>query len=169
MPTLARDQIARLSRNGPVTIFIIALGVVVLTLAVAALGFGGEIPESRGGSDGLPLPLVIHLATVIPALPLGAYVLLRRKGDRLHKFLGRAWALMMVTTAIASFWVGSGLSFIHIFSVTTLISIPLSIWRIWVGDVAGHRRAMAAVYIGLVIAGAFTFVPGRLLGALLYG
>jgi uncharacterized membrane protein len=107
---------------------------------------------------------------VLPALPLGAYVLLRRKGGRLHRLLGRIWAGMMVTTAISSFWLGEkGLSFIHIFSVMTLISVPLAIFWIRRGNVERHRRTMTNVYIGLVVAGLFSFAPGRLLETWLFG
>jgi uncharacterized membrane protein len=76
----------------------------------------------------------------------------------------------MVTTAISSFWLGrEGISFIHIFSVVTLVSVPLAIYRIRHGDVKGHRRAMTNVYIGLVVAGFFSFAPGRLLETWLFG
>ncbi|MBC2776236.1 DUF2306 domain-containing protein [Parasphingopyxis marina] len=167
MTTIEDSKIAAASGLGIVPVLTIGLGIAVLTAVLTALSFGPG--EAKAVQPNLPLPLIIHLATFLPALPLGAYLLLRRKGDRLHKRLGRIWAMLMVVTAIASFGVGDGLSFIHIFSVTTLISIPLAIWRIRVGDVRGHRRAMEAVYIGLVVAGAFTFVPGRLLGVLLFG
>jgi uncharacterized membrane protein len=107
---------------------------------------------------------------VLPALPLGAYVLLRRKGGRMHRLLGRIWAGLMVTTAISSFWLGeNGLSFIHLFSVMTLVSVPLAIFWIRRGNVERHRRTMTNVYIGLVVAGIFSFVPGRLLATWLYG
>lgn len=169
MTAISENKTAGISRTGPAALFFISIGAIVLILAILALGFDGEIPASRGGPNGLPLPLIIHLTTVIPALPLGAYVLLRRKGDRLHKMLGRTWSMLMMTTAIASFWLGDGFSFIHILSIVTLVSILLAIWRIRHGDVKGHRRTMEAVYIGTVIAGTATFVPGRLLGALLIG
>ena len=115
----------------------------------------------------MSLPLVIHLATVIPALPLGAYVLVRRKGDALHRLLGKIWCALMLATAVSTFWFS--LSFIHLFTLLVLVSLPLGIWRARVGDIAGHRRSMEGVYIGLVIAGAFAFIPGRFLGSLLIG
>jgi uncharacterized membrane protein len=91
--------------------------------------------------------------------------------------MGKIWALLMIVTAISSFWLGrpgtglggTGLSFIHIFSVVTLISIPFGIYRIRVGDVTGHYKAMQGPYIGLLIAGLFAFIPGRILGSLVFG
>lgn len=153
---------------------------VLLTLILMALSnFGSadgasELPSVR---ERLTLPIIIHLATVIPALPLGAYILWRRKGDRLHKFLGRIWAALMFTTAIVSFWIGrpngSGLfgthlSFIHIFAIVTIVSIPMGIWLARTGNIKDHYRAMQGPYIGLIIAGLFAFLPGRILGSLVF-
>ncbi|MEM1132476.1 MAG: DUF2306 domain-containing protein, partial [Pseudomonadota bacterium] len=117
------------------------------------------------------------LATVIPALPLGIYLLVRQKGDALHKMLGRIWTALMFSTAIISLFIGrpgagfggSGYSFIHIFSIVVIISVPLSIWRIRNGDVRGHQGSMQGVFIGLVLAGLFAFLPGRILGLLAFG
>ncbi|MGJ8536298.1 MAG: DUF2306 domain-containing protein [Parasphingopyxis sp.] len=141
----------------------VLLGTVVVTLTLMSLSYG----EGQPSDNNLSLAVVIHLATVVPAVPLGGYVLLRRKGDSLHRILGRVWVVLMLVTAISSFWLS--LSFIHIFSVLVLVSVPLSLWRISKGDVIGHRRSMEGMYIGLVVAGAFAFIPGRLLGTLLFG
>jgi uncharacterized membrane protein len=150
-------------------ILITAAATALLTLTLTALSFG--LSPATGGRPAMTAALIIHVGTVLPALPLGAYILLRRKGGALHRILGRIWAGLMVTTAISSFWLQEGghLSFIHIFSVVTLISVPLAIFWILRGDVARHRRAMTNTYIGLVVAGLFAFAPGRLLGTMLFG
>ena len=60
-----------------------------------------------------------------------------------------------------------GLSPIHLFSVLTLILVPLIIYQARTGHVAGHQRAVLGLMIGgLVIAGLFTFLPDRILGEL---
>jgi uncharacterized membrane protein len=148
---------------GPIGALAVLLGTIVVTLALMALSYG----DGQASDNDLTLPVVIHLATVVPAVPLGGYVLFRRKGDQLHRILGRIWVVLMLVTAISSFWLS--LSFIHIFSVLILVSVPLSLWRISKGDVVGHRRSMEGMYIGLVVAGAFAFIPGRFLGTLLFG
>lgn len=66
-----------------------------------------------------------------------------------------------------------GISAIHLFSVRTLtltlILFPIIIYRARAGQVAKHRRAALGLMIGdLVIAGLFTFVPGRTLGDLVF-
>lgn len=116
--------------------------------------------------------LVLHLGSVIPAIPLGAYVLWRRKGDRLHRLLGRAWGLLMMTAALSSFGLRGmtgGFSWIHILSIVVIVMIPRGIIQAIRQNIGAHRRTMTATYLGLVGAGLFTFMPGRLLGTWLFG
>lgn len=116
--------------------------------------------------------LGLHLVSVIPAIPVGAYVLLRRKGDRLHRMLGRAWAGMMMAAALSSFGLHGltgGLSWIHLLSILVLVSIPRGVFQAIRHDIKAHRRTMALTYMGLVGAGVFTLLPGRLLGSWLFG
>jgi uncharacterized membrane protein len=148
---------------------VMGVSITLLTAALTALSFGSSSPSTH--AEPMSPALIIHLATVLPALPLGAYILLSRKGGRTHRLLGRIWAAMMIVTAISSFWLRSNgsLSFIHIFAVITLVSIPLAVIAIRRGDVERHRRAMTGTYVGLVVAGAFAFLPGRLLSGWLGG
>ena len=105
--------------------------------------------------------LAVHLATVIPSLPLGAYVIIRRKGDRLHQILGRTWAILMIVTAIASFGVQTSghLSWIHLLSILVLVSVPRGVAAAMTHRIDAHRRIMTNVYIGLIAAGLFVFLP----------
>lgn len=119
------------------------------------------------------LPLAYaHLATILPAFVIGTYMMFARKGNGVHRALGKAYmALMMITAAITLFMpaaVGprllSHFGFIHLFSVLALVSVP----RAWVAarnhDVKAHKYSMIGLYVGgLLIAGAFTFAPGRLM------
>ncbi len=140
------------------------LGTLML-MAIASVISGG----ARISYDETPWALFIHVGTVVPALLLGGPVLVMKKGTALHKMLGRIWAALMMTTALSSFWlqglVGT-ISPIHIFSVITLVSIPRAIWAIRKGDVVTHQRAMVGPYIGLLVAGLFSFMPGRMMGQL---
>ena len=150
-------------------------------MALAAAGLSGLfiaalLRRLASGQELLPIGhsvwLAIHLASVIPTLPLGAYVLIRRKGDRLHRLLGRLWAMLMMTAALSSFGLHGltgRLSWIHLLSLLTLVTIPRGVMQAMRGDIARHRRSMTLVYAGLVTAGAFSFVPGRLIGTWLFG
>ena len=144
-----------------------ALGTLVF-MAAAQMISGGQ---TRGYGDA-PWALAIHVGTVVPALFLGAPILLMKKGTRLHKVLGRIWATLMMTTAVSSFWLTGltgGIGPIHIFSVTTLLSIPWAIYNARKGNFIAHQRAMTGPYIGLFIAGLFSFLPGRMMGNLVFG
>jgi uncharacterized membrane protein len=105
------------------------------------------------------------------ALPLGIAQLVLPKGTASHRVLGYVWIGLMVFTALASFAVHAinpgGVSPIHLFSVLTLVMAPLIVVFARTGRIERHRRAVLGLMTGgLVIAGLFTFVPGRALGAL---
>ena len=140
-----------------------------LTLMAAASVISGSVRISYADT---PWALIIHVSTVVPALLLGGPILIMKKGTALHKALGRVWAVLMMTTALSSFWlqglVGT-IGPIHIFSVITLVSIPRAIWAIRNGDIVTHQRAMVGPYIGLLVAGLFAFMPGRTMGELVVG
>jgi uncharacterized membrane protein len=119
----------------------------------------------------IPVPVLVHLAAAVSALVLGIVMLARPKGTASHKALGRTWVALMLTVAVSSLWIPRFLHFtwIHSFTLLTLVSIPLAIYRIRTGDVKGHARTMKGLFIGgLVIAGIFTLIPGRMLGNLLW-
>jgi uncharacterized membrane protein len=126
------------------------------------------------GIEGLAIRdvwLAIHLASVIPAIPLGAMVLVRRKGDTSHRRLGRIWGGMMILAAASSFGLHGatgGLSWIHALSVLVLVTVTRGVVQAVRGRIAQHMRSMILVYAGLVVAGGFTLLPGRLLGTWLF-
>ncbi|MEE4539867.1 MAG: DUF2306 domain-containing protein [Erythrobacter sp.] len=171
-PAIGASARCRLLITAAITI---AITGVLSALSVFFGGFGSG--EAMRSERGMSLPVMIHLATAIPALILGAFVLLRDKGDGPHRWMGRVWVILMVVTALASAFIrtpgagiaGSGYSFIHLFTVWTLVNAPLGVWYAWQGNIPAHRSAMRGLYIGLVIAGAFTLIPGRLLGNLAFG
>lgn len=163
---------------GIVITALITVGITICLTALAMVSGGFATPQSvSAGESRLTLPVMVHLATVVPALLLGPVILLRKKGDALHKMLGRIWATLMVITAIASAFIvapgggiaGTGYSPIHFFTVWTLVNIPLAIYLARTGKIRHHKGAMTGLYVGLCIAGAFTLMPGRLIGNLVFG
>ena len=116
--------------------------------------------------------MIVHLFAILPAIPLGAVMLWRRKGDRLHRRIGRIWAALMVIAAAASFGlhgITGHIGPIHILSAITLVGLPRAIWDARRGNVARHRRTMTIIYSALIVAGYFTLIPSRLLGHFLFG
>lgn len=147
---------------------------IILSAAVifGVISLGYTMADERGDYVTPMWVLYLHLATAATCVPLGAFILWGPKGTPRHKMLGRIWLSLMLITAIASVFVRTltgGFSPIHIFSVLTFISVPLAIWRIRKGDVAGHRRTLIGLYIGLIAAGAFAMLPGRFIWYTLFG
>lgn len=116
----------------------------------------------------------IHAYSAVLALVLGAVVLLRRKGDRLHKAMGRTWIGVMAVVAISSFFITEvrmfgPYSLIHLLSAFTLFALVEAVWLARSGNIRGHRRAVATLYAGaLILAGAFTLLPGRRMHAVVF-
>ena len=126
----------------------------------AAMGLAPATPWVRD------FALLLHLATVIPALPLGMFIFLTRKGGPRHKLLGKIWLALMGVTAISTLFIRNiedgGFSFIHIFSVMTLFAIPKAILTARRGQIDQHKAHLLGLFVGaLLIAGGFSFLPGR--------
>ena len=114
--------------------------------------------------------LIAHIAAAGGALVFGAATLAMRKGTPTHKLFGRVWVTLMAVTALVSFGIRSNGSFswIHLLSIFTLFALAASIYAAVRGNVQRHQRAMISIYTSLVITGAFTLLPGRLLGHLFW-
>ncbi len=115
----------------------------------------------------------LHAAVAVLALGVGGAVLFMRKGTSAHRAVGWAWIVLMGVTALSSFAIREVIpgwfSPIHILSIVTLVTLPLAVWRRRNGDIAGHARAMQGAFYGLLGAGAFTMLPGRIIGRMLFG
>ena len=115
-----------------------------------------------------------HLFTIVLAVGLTPVMLLRRRGDRLHRALGWVWVTAMMLTALLSFNLrvinNGSFSIIHLLSVWTVIQVPIIVWTARTHNVKRHRRAVRGMVIGaLLVAGFFTFPFNRLLGHWLFG
>jgi uncharacterized membrane protein len=114
----------------------------------------------------------IHLATIVPAFLIGTALLFMTKGTPRHKLLGRIYMPLMLFTAVVTLFmpaqvgpsIGGHFGFIHGFSVLVLYSVPTAYIQARRGNIAKHRSAMIGLYVGgILIAGSFAFMPGRLL------
>ena len=121
------------------------------------------------------LAIRFHVATVLPAAVLGAFLLVRPKGTRAHRLLGKIWLCLMVATSASTFFIHGigtfhGFSGIHLLSLYVIFGSVPAIRSARRGDIRAHRAQVAGMYFGgIVVAGLFTLLPGRLMHAALFG
>ena len=146
---------------------ILAIGAIALLIVVLA-----ALARGYGQWARVPGVVWLHLATILIALALTPTMLLRPRGDRLHRRLGRIWAGAMIATAGVSLFIreaNGGFSIIHILSIWTLIQVPVIWSSARLHNVRRHRGAVRGMVLGaLLIAGFFTFPFHRLLGSWLF-
>ena len=117
----------------------------------------------------------IHAYAAMAALVVGVVQFSSAKGTLPHRAIGAVWVLLMLAVCISSFFIHTirlwgPWSPIHLLSIFTLCTLPLAVWYAHRHDVRRHRVAMISIYTGgLVVAGLFTFVPGRIMHAVLFG
>ena len=121
--------------------------------------------------------MYIHLATVVPCVFLGAYLLIAKKGDTLHRRIGFTYMSLMMFTAVITLFMEAKVGpqflnhfgYIHLFSILTIYTVPTAITAIKKGQIKRHQRKMVLLYFGaIIIAGGFTFFPGRYLHNLFF-
>lgn len=119
-------------------------------------------------------PMVqLHIASALAAFFVGLWILAGPKGSGMHKKLGWAWVIAMGATAVSSFFItglnGDSYSWIHGLSAWTVIGLPMGIYAIRRKEVKKHAKAMTGMFLGgMVIAGLFTFLPGRFMWSLFF-
>jgi uncharacterized membrane protein len=117
----------------------------------------------------------LHAFSAMAAFVLGVVQLVAPKGTLPHRTLGWIWVGLMAFVAASSFWIHQirlvgPWSPIHLLSIFTLVMLPLGVWRAHRHQVSAHRWTMISIFTGaLVIAGAFTLVPGRIMHAVIFG
>lgn len=81
----------------------------------------------------------------------------------------------MALVALSSFFIHTictvgPFSVIHLLSIVTLVALPLGVWRARRHKVRAHRKTMQLLFLGaLLIAGIFTFMPGRIMHDVAFG
>ena len=147
-----------------------------ISLAALLLLAATAVALARGRGEWAQIPGLVwgHLSGAVLAMALTPVMLLRRRGDQLHRRLGYLWVTAMALTAGLSLGVRvlrPGLfSPIHLLSLYTLANLPLLVRAARRHDITAHRRAIRRMAIGaLLIAGTLTFTFHRMLAEWLYG
>jgi len=117
------------------------------------------------------------MLTVLPAFFIGTFLLLNTKGTRMHRWLGKVYMLLMLLTALVTLFMSAAVGpvllghfgFIHLLSFLVLYSVPAAFFAARNGNIAAHKANMLGLYLGgILIAGAFALMPGRLIHSWLF-
>jgi uncharacterized membrane protein len=117
----------------------------------------------------------LHAFAAMAAFALGIVQLSAPKGTIPHRTIGWIWVALMLGVSISAFFIHTirlwgDWSPIHLLAIFTLVTLPVAVWHARRHNVGKHRLAMLSLFFGaLVIAGAFTFVPGRIMHAVAFG
>ena len=125
--------------------------------------------------------IAIHLSAALAAVLTGPIALWARRGPaqrpKLHRAFGYAWVTFMLATAISALFIRDfelpnvgGYTPIHLLVPVMLGGLGYAFWRLARSDIRGHRIAMQNLYFwSCIVAGAFTLLPQRYLGRLVWG
>lgn len=125
--------------------------------------------------------IAIHMTAALGALVTGPVALWARKSatqrPKLHRAFGYAWVTLMIITAISALFIRdsrlpniAGFTPIHLLVPFSLATLFLAFRFLAQRNFVGHRKAMQRLYYGACLgAGAFTLLPGRYLGQLVWG
>ena len=117
----------------------------------------------------------LHAFAAMTAFVLGVVQLSAPKGTLPHRTVGWIWVALMLAVSISAFWIHQlrlwgPWSPIHLLAIFTLVMLPLGVWYAHRHAVERHRWTMIGIFVGaLVIAGIFTFVPGRIMYQVAFG
>ena len=117
----------------------------------------------------------LHAFAAMAAFALGIVQIAAPKGTLPHRTLGWIWVILMAVVAISSFWIHQirlvgPWSPIHLLSIFTPIMLVVGVLYARRHNVRGHRITMISIFAGaLIVAGLFTFVPGRIMHAVVFG
>ena len=122
-----------------------------------------------------PAVIQVHAFAAMAAFALGVLQFAAPKGTIPHRTVGWIWVTLMMTVSVSAFFIHEirmwgPWSPIHLLAIFTLVSLPLAVLHARKHRVPNHAWTMISIFIGgLLIAGAFTFLPGRIMHAVAVG
>lgn len=128
----------------------------------------------------MSLTIATHMSLALTAVAIGPVSLWARMGTqlrpKLHRIFGYAWVTCMLGAAITGLFIRNfrspnvmGYTPVHLLIPLTLFTLYRAFRSLTAGNVAGHRQHMQWLYFSAcIVAGAFTLLPGRYLGNLVW-
>lgn len=125
----------------------------------------------------------LHAFTAMAAFILGLIQIAAPKGTLPHRTIGVVWIILMLVIAVSSIFLRPSVfgydlplirwfNWIHILTLVTLYWVAIGVFRLLRGgqDFKRHGAAFTVIFLGgLVGAGAFTLLPGRIMHQVIFG
>ncbi|MFT4096948.1 MAG: DUF2306 domain-containing protein [Rhodoblastus sp.] len=117
----------------------------------------------------------LHTFAAVAALVLGLVQFIGVKGTASHRARGWVWVALMALAAVSSLFVNTTCAFgpfslIHLLTLVTIVILPMAVLAARRRRIAQHARLMTLLYVSaLLVAGAFTFLPGRIMHDVAFG
>lgn len=145
-------------------LLLVATGTVTLALGYAT----GRIHTDFSIWNKLPIAVQVHASSAIFAFFLGGAQLILPKKRKLHIVMGITWVVAMVSTATSALLIKEIIpdhfSPVHIFVLVTAVGLYRGLKPLFRNRYKPHGKQMRNLYFGaLILAGLFTFLPGRVM------
>jgi len=133
------------------------------------------------------MPIIyIHAFFALTAIPVGLYIFFKKKGTNQHRLIGRVWVSCLLIVSVTALFITSPMtdtafnprlySWIHLLIPFTISNLIYGIWSIrqfkktkLEKHKIAHMRTMRGAYCGaLLVAGAFTLMPGRMFHEIIF-
>lgn len=145
-------------------VLLVVTGALTLVLGYAT----GRIHTDFSIWNKLPWAVRIHASSAIFAFFLGGAQLVLPKRRKLHIVMGVTWVIAMISTATSAMFIQEIIpdhfSPIHLFVLLTVVGLYRGLMPLFRRRYRPHGKNMRGLYFGaLVLAGLFTFLPGRVM------
>jgi len=150
--------------------------ILILDRQRVAAALGAAHSPDVGLIASAPPLVLIHLASVVAAMPIGLLLLIGLKGAGRHRTLGWTWVGLVAVGAVSSFFLrdlagGGGFSGFHIATAIVAVLLPFAVLAARTHRVRWHAALMVYLLFGIVSTGLFAVYPGfteRLLPRAIY-
>lgn len=118
---------------------------------------------------GASVVIQIHAFLAIAATFLTIAIFSLERGSSAHRWMGWTWVILMGVVALSSFAINDmrvigPFGPIHLLSAFVLFQLVVNIRAARSKRIRAHARGMKGLAIGaLLVAGGFTFLPGRIM------
>jgi uncharacterized membrane protein len=118
---------------------------------------------------GASVVIQIHAFLAIAAALLTIAIFSLKRGSSAHRWMGWTWVILMGVVALSSFAINDmrvigPFGPIHLLSAFVLFQLVVNIRAARSKRIRAHARGMKGLSIGaLLVAGGFTFLPGRIM------